>query len=90
MVDLLGHTMTSVVINPFFRLGIRPVAAHPVPRDRNLRSACQRMTQTHPSIPPEPGAPTAWPTLVIIDHLQRAQRHVELMPVHQSHTTPGC
>ena len=41
MVDSLGHTMTSVVINPFFDWGVRPGAADPVPRDGHLRGPRQ-------------------------------------------------
>ena len=40
-VDSLGHTMTSVVINPFFDWGVRPRAAHALPRDGHLRGARQ-------------------------------------------------
>ncbi len=63
---LAGPHYDSVVINRS-STGIRPVTAHRLPRTM-LRSACQRLTQTHPSIRPNSRAPKlAHP--VIIDHL---------------------
>ena len=41
MIDSLGHTMTSVVINPFFDWGSDHAAAHAVPRDDHLRGPRQ-------------------------------------------------
>ena len=64
MVDSLGHTMTSVVINPFFDWGSRPLAADPVPRDRHLRGPRQGHDRVPPRHPARScAAPTpVWPT----------------------------
>ena len=50
-IDSLGHTMTSVVINPYFGWASDRAPAHAVPRDRDLRGARQGHDADAPGYP---------------------------------------
>jgi len=83
--DSLGHTMTSVVVNPFFDWGHdRPpkIAYH----DTVLYEAHVRgMTMRHPGVPEQlRGTYAGIGHPAIVDHLTRlGVTAIELMPVHQ-------
>jgi isoamylase len=85
MVDSLGHTMTSVVINPFFDWG----SDHPlrIPYHQTLiyEAHVKGMTQTHPRIPEElRGTYSGLAHPAIIEHLKSLNvTAIELMPIHQ-------
>ena len=85
MVDSLGHTMTSVVINPFFDWASDRAPRTPVPRDDHLRGPRQGHDPTHPGIPEElRGTYAGLAHPAIIDHLKSLNvTAIELMPVHQ-------
>lgn len=85
MVDSLGHTMTSVVINPFFDWAYDRSPRTPYHETVIYEAHVKGMTQTHPSIPPElRGTYAGLAHPVIIDHLNELNvTAVELMPVHQ-------
>jgi len=84
-VDSLGHTMTSVVINPFFQWG----SDHPprVPYHETIiyEAHVKGMTQTHPGVPEElRGTYAGLAHPAVIDHLKSLSvTAIELMPVHQ-------
>lgn len=70
MVDSLGHTMTSVVINPFFDWAYDRSPRTPYHETIIYEAHVKGMTQTHPSIPPElRGTYAGLAHPVIIDHL---------------------
>ncbi|MDR3660029.1 MAG: glycogen debranching protein GlgX [Mycobacterium sp.] len=84
-VDSLGHTMTSVVINPFFNWGNDRVLRTPYHETVIYEAHVKGMTQTHPAIPDElRGTYAGLAHPVIIEHLQSLSvTAIELMPVHQ-------
>jgi isoamylase len=83
--DSLGHTMLSVVINPFFDWG------HDRPPKRQYHQSViyemhvKGLTKLHPGIRPEiRGTYAAMADPVIIEHLTKLGiTAVELLPVHQ-------
>ena len=85
MLDSLGHTMTSVVINPFFDWG----SDRPPGRSYNetiiYEAHVKGMTRTHPGIPEElRGTYAGLSHPAVIDHLRSLNiTAIELMPVHQ-------
>ena len=85
MVDSLGHTMTSVVINPFFDWGNDRRRARPYHETMIYEAHVKGMTQTHPDIPEElRGTYAGLAHPVMIDHLKSLNvTAIELMPVHQ-------
>ena len=85
MVDSLGHTMTSVVINPFFDWTYDRSPNIPYHETVIYEAHVKGMTQTHPGIPDElRGTYAGLAHPVIIDHLQSLNvTTIELMPVHQ-------
>jgi isoamylase len=85
MVDSLGHTMTSVVINPFFDWATDRPPRTPYHETVIYEAHVKGMTQTHPGIPEEQRGTYAGLTHpAIIDHLQSLNvTAIELMPVHQ-------
>ncbi|HEU0192104.1 MAG TPA: glycogen debranching protein GlgX [Mycobacterium sp.] len=85
MVDSLGHTMTSVVINPFFDWAHDRPPHTPYHETVIYEAHVKGMTQTHPGIPEElRGTYAGLAHPVIIDHLKSlGVTAIELMPVHQ-------
>jgi len=85
MVDSLGHTMTSVVINPFFNWATDRAPNTPYHETVIYEAHVKGMTQTHPGIPDhQRGTYAGLSHPVIIDHLKSLNvTAIELMPVHQ-------
>lgn len=85
MVDSLGSTMTSVVINPFFDWGYDRAPMIPYHETVIYEAHVKGMTQTHPDIPEElRGTYAGLAHPAIIDHLKSLNvTTIELMPVHQ-------
>ncbi|MGH3563059.1 MAG: glycogen debranching protein, partial [Mycobacterium sp.] len=85
MVDSLGHTMTSVVINPFFDWASDRAPHTPYHETVIYEAHVKGMTQTHPGIPEElRGTYAGLAHPVVIDHLKSLDvTAIELMPVHQ-------
>ncbi len=84
-VDSLGHTMTSVVINPFFQWGSDRAPNTPYHDTVIYEAHVKGMTQTHPGIPEElRGTYAGLSHPVVIEYLQSLNiTAIELMPVHQ-------
>ncbi|MDQ2626792.1 MAG: glycogen debranching protein GlgX, partial [Actinomycetota bacterium] len=84
-VDSLGHTMTSVVINPYFDWASDRPPKTPYHETIIYETHVKGMTQTHPDIPEElRGTYAGLAHPVVIDHLKALNvTAVELMPVHQ-------
>ncbi|OBI38301.1 glycogen debranching protein GlgX [Mycobacterium colombiense] len=85
MVDSLGHTMNSVVSNPFFDWGSDRAPLTPYHETVIYEAHVKGMTQTHPSVPEElRGTYAGLAHPAIIDHLKSLRvTAIELMPVHQ-------
>src|SRR6478736_2196649 len=85
MLDSLGHTMTSVVINPFFQWASDRPPRRPYHETVIYEAHVKGMTQTHPGIPDElRGTYAGLGHPAIIDHLKSLNvTAIELMPVHQ-------
>ncbi|MCA4733270.1 glycogen debranching protein GlgX [Mycobacterium avium] len=85
MVDSLGHTMTSVVSNPFFDWGSDRAPLTPYHETVIYEAHVKGMTQTHPSVPEQlRGTYAGLAHPAIIDHLKSLNvTGIELMPVHQ-------
>src|ERR1700731_4116048 len=85
MLDALGHTMSSVVINPFFDWGSDRPPEHPYNETIIYEAHVKGMTRTHPEIPEElRGTYAGLSHPAVIDHLQSLNiTAIELMPVHQ-------
>src|SRR5271167_3858641 len=85
MLDSLGRTMTSVVINPFFDWGSDRPPEHPYNETIIYEAHVKGMTRTHPGIPEElRGTYAGLSHPVVIDHLRALNvTAIELMPVHQ-------
>ncbi|MGH3576700.1 MAG: alpha-amylase family glycosyl hydrolase, partial [Mycobacterium sp.] len=85
MVDSLGQTMTSVVINPYFDWATDRSPRTPYHETVIYEAHVKGMTQTHPGIPEElRGTYAGLAHPVIIDHLKSLNvTAIELMPVHQ-------
>ncbi|HTX93833.1 MAG TPA: glycogen debranching protein GlgX [Mycobacterium sp.] len=85
MLDSLGHTMTSVVINPFFDWAYDRSPNTPYHETVIYEAHVKGMTQTHPGIPEElRGTYAGLAHPVVIDHLKSLNvTALELMPVHQ-------
>ncbi|WP_454561405.1 glycogen debranching protein GlgX [Mycobacterium haemophilum] len=85
MVDSLGHTMTSVVINPFFDWAFDRAPLIPYHETVIYEAHVKGMTQAHPGIPEElRGTYAGLAHPAIIDHLKSLNvTTLELMPVHQ-------
>ena len=83
--DSLGHTMTSVVINPFFDWQSDRSPRTPYHETIIYEAHVKGMTKTHPGIPEElRGTYAGLAHPVIIDHLKSLNvTAIELMPVHQ-------
>jgi len=85
MVDSLGHTMTSVVINPFFDWAFDRAPLTPYNETVIYEAHVKGMTQCHPGIPEElRGTYAGLAHPVVIDYLKSLNvTALELMPVHQ-------
>ncbi|MBS4729581.1 glycogen debranching protein GlgX [Mycobacterium sp. SM1] len=85
MIDSLGHTMTSVVINPFFDWQSDRAPRIPYHETVIYEAHVKGMTQAHPGIPaPLRGTYAGLAHPVIIDYLKSLNvTAIELMPVHQ-------
>ncbi|WP_237571413.1 glycogen debranching protein GlgX [Mycolicibacterium lacusdiani] len=83
--DSLGHTMTSVVINPFFNWASDRSPNTPYHETVIYEAHVKGMTQTHPAIPEEQrGTYAGLAHPAIIEHLKSLNvTAIELMPVHQ-------
>ena len=84
-VDSLGHTMTSVVINPFFQWGSDQPPRTPYHETIIYEAHVKGMTQTHPGVPEHlRGTYAGMAHPAVIEHLLSLHvTAVELMPVHQ-------
>ena len=83
--DSLGHTMLSVVINPFFDWGQDRQPRHEYHESVIYEAHVKGMTQLHPEIPEEiRGTYAGIAHPVMIAHLKDlGVSAIELMPVHQ-------
>ncbi|WP_225754426.1 glycogen debranching protein GlgX [Actinotalea sp. Marseille-Q4924] len=83
--DSLGHTMTSVVINPFFDWGHDRPPMHEYHESVVYEAHVKGLTMQHPGIPEElRGTYAGMAHPAIIDHLRDLGiTAIELMPVHQ-------
>ncbi|MCB2176983.1 MAG: glycogen debranching protein GlgX [Actinomycetales bacterium] len=83
--DSAAHTMTSVVINPFFDWGHDRPPNHEYHESVIYEAHVRGLTMQHPDIPEElRGTYAAMAHPVIVDHLvELGITAVELMPVHQ-------
>ena len=83
--DSLGHTMTTVVINPYFDWGNDRPPRTPYHETLIYEAHVKGMTAAHPGVPEElrgTYAGLAYPA--VIDHLRSlGVTAIELMPVHQ-------
>ncbi len=85
MVDSLGHTMTSVVINPFFNWADDRAPRTPYHETIIYEAHVKGMTEQHPGVPEElRGTYAGLAHPVVIEHLKSLSvTAIELMPVHQ-------
>jgi len=85
MVDSLGHTMTSVVINPFFDWAFDRAPFTPYHETVIYEANVKGLTRNHPGVPEGlRGTYAGLAHPVIIDHLKSLNvTALELMPVHQ-------
>jgi isoamylase len=83
--DSLGHTMLSVVVNPFFDWGSDRSPEHEYHDTVVYEAHVKGLTMTHPDVPEEiRGTYSALGHPAIIDHLtELGVTAIELMPVHQ-------
>ncbi|WP_240498229.1 glycogen debranching protein GlgX [Williamsia sp. 1135] len=83
--DSLGHTMTSVVINPFFDWQHDRAPNRPYYETVIYEAHVKGMTATHPEVPEQlRGTYAGLAHPAIIDHLtDLGVTAIELMPVHQ-------
>ncbi|WP_446663859.1 glycogen debranching protein GlgX [Flexivirga sp. B27] len=83
--DSLGHTMLSVVVNPFFDWGHDRPPRHEYHESVIYETHVKGLTMTHPDVPDEiRGTYAALGHPSIVDHLTSlGVTAVELLPVHQ-------
>lgn len=88
--DSLGHTMTSVVINPWFEWGHDRPPKHGYHESVIYEAHVKGLTMTHPDVPEEiRGTYAAVAHPAIIEHLSSlGVTAIELMPVHQFMNDP--
>jgi len=84
-IDSLGHTMTSVVINPFFNWGSDHAPRTPYHETIIYEAHVKGMTQNHPAVPEQlRGTYAGLAHPAVIEHLRSLHvTAIELMPVHQ-------
>ncbi len=84
-IDSLGHTMTSVVINPYFDWASDRAPRTPYHQTVIYEAHVKGLTQTHPAIPEaQRGTYAGLAHHAIIEHLQSLNvTAIELMPAHQ-------
>ncbi|WP_448060185.1 glycogen debranching protein GlgX [Cellulomonas hominis] len=89
--DSAAHTMTSVVVNPYFDWGHDRPPQHEYHDSVIYETHVRGLTQQHPGVPEElRGSYSALAHPAIIDHLTSlGVTAVELMPVHQFVNDPG-
>ncbi|MFC5280439.1 glycogen debranching protein GlgX [Arcanobacterium canis] len=83
--DSLGHTMLSVVINPYFDWGHDRPPRHPYHKSVIYEAHVKGMTATHPGIPDElRGTYMGMAHPAMVKYLKELGiTAVELMPIHQ-------
>ncbi|WP_137873350.1 glycogen debranching protein GlgX [Rhodococcus sp. Q] len=83
--DTLGHTMTTVVINPYFDWQSDRAPRRPYHETVIYEAHVKGMTATHPGVPEElRGTYAGLAHPAVIDHLTSlGVTAIELMPVHQ-------
>ena len=83
--DSRGHTMLSVVVNPYFDWGRDRPPGHEYHESVIYETHVKGLTMTHPGVPEEiRGTYAALGHPVIVDHLKGlGVTAVELLPVHQ-------
>ncbi|TSE01241.1 glycogen debranching protein GlgX [Skermania sp. ID1734] len=83
--DTLGHTMTTVVINPYFDWGADRQPNRPYHETVIYEAHVKGLTATHPAVPEElRGTYAGLAHPAIIEHLHSlGVTAIELMPVHQ-------
>ena len=84
-IDSLGHTMTSVVINPFFDWATDRAPRTPYHETVIYEAHVKGMTQNHPAVPEAlRGTYAGLAHPAVIEHLKSLNvTAIELMPVHQ-------
>jgi len=89
--DSAGHTMTSVVVNPFFDWGHDRPPQHDYHDSVIYEAHVRGMTMRHPDVPEEMrGTYAGMAHPAVIEHLTAlGVTAVELMPVHQFVNDPG-
>ena len=89
--DSLGHTMTSVVVNPFFDWGHDRPPQHEYHESVVYEAHVKGLTQLHPAVPEEMrGTYAALAHPAVVEHLSSlGVTAVELMPVHQFVNDPA-
>ncbi|WP_125777819.1 glycogen debranching protein GlgX [Antribacter gilvus] len=89
--DSAGHTLTSVVVNPFFDWGHDRPPATPYHESVIYEAHVKGMTMRHPGVPEElRGTYAGLAHPAVVDHLlSLGVTAVELMPVHQFVTDPS-
>ena len=89
--DSAGHTMTSVVVNPYFDWGHDRPPQHEYHDSVIYEAHVKGLTQLHPAVPEEMrGTYSALAHPAVIEHLTTlGVTAVELMPVHQFVNDPS-
>ncbi|GHH65055.1 glycogen debranching protein GlgX [Promicromonospora soli] len=89
--DSLGHTMVSVVVNPFFDWGHDRPPATPYHDTVIYEAHVKGLTMRHPDVPDElRGTYAGLAHPAVIEHLTKlGVTAIELMPVHQFVTDPS-
>ncbi|HYQ74981.1 glycogen debranching protein GlgX [Cellulomonas sp.] len=89
--DSAGHTMTSVVVNPYFDWGHDRPPQHEYHDSVIYEAHVKGLTQLHPAVPEEMrGTYSALAHPAVIEHLTNlGVTAVELMPVHQFVNDPS-
>lgn len=83
--DSLGHTMTTVVVNPYFDWGHDRQPAHDYHETVIYEAHVKGMTMLHPEVPKEMrGTYAGLAHPAIIEHLtELGVTAIEIMPIHQ-------